>query len=157
MAPDGLSCVPPAHGPNEANHHNTLELLQGLLDTAQRAEPVLAGRAQLSPNELKALQQLARHRWGPAELARHLGVSTPAATGIVDRLVARGHATRVPHPTDRRRVQIELTPLAHASTLPLRTPMLSALAEIDMALTDTERAAVDQFLAHTIQAIKQVL
>jgi DNA-binding MarR family transcriptional regulator len=143
--------------PNETPPHNTLELLQALLETAQRAEPILAGRAHLSPNELKALQQLARHRWGPAELARHLGVSTPAATGIVDRLVARGHATRVPHPTDRRRVQIELTPLAHASTLPLRTPMLSALAEIDMALTDTERAAVDQFLAHTIQAIKQVL
>lgn len=55
------------------------------------------------------------------------------------------------------RVRIELTPLALASTLPLLTPMLSALAEIDMALTDTERAAVDQFLAHTIHAIEQVL
>jgi DNA-binding MarR family transcriptional regulator len=143
--------------PNETPPHNTLELLQALLETAQRAEPILAGRAHLSPNELKALQQLARHRWGPAELARHLGVSTPAATGIVDRLVARGHAKRTPHPTDRRRVQIELTPLAHDSTLPLLTPMISALAEIDMTMTDLDRTAVNRFLTHTIQAIEQVL
>lgn len=152
-----MSYVIPAHEPNETDPRNTLELLEGLLETAQRAEPVLAGRAHLSSNELKALQQLARHRWGPAELARHLGVSTPAATGIVDRLVARGHAIRTSHPTDRRRVLIELTPLAHAGTLPLLTPMLSALAEIDAKMTDTERAAVNQFLADTIQAIEQVL
>ena len=152
-----MSFVIPAHEPNEADPRNTLDLLQQLLETAQRAEPVLAGRAHLSLNELKALQQLARHRWGPAELARHLGVSTPAATGIVDRLVARGHATRTPHPTDRRRVLIELTPLAHVGTLPLLTPMLTALAQIDATMTDTERAAVDRFLAHTIQAIEQML
>lgn len=42
-------------------------------------------------------------------LARNLHVRMPTATGIVDRLARGGYVRRVPHPTDRRQVMVELT------------------------------------------------
>ncbi len=48
-------------------------------------------------------------------LARFLEVSTPATTGIVDRLVKYGYLTRVFDPKDRRIIKIRLT--AKGSTL----------------------------------------
>ena len=42
-------------------------------------------------------------------LAHFLEVSTPAATGIVDRLVRYGYLTRVFYPQDRRIIKIRLT------------------------------------------------
>ena len=42
-------------------------------------------------------------------LARSLHVRMPTATGIVDRLARAGFVRRLPHPTDRRQVVVELT------------------------------------------------
>jgi DNA-binding MarR family transcriptional regulator len=43
-------------------------------------------------------------------IAHFLEVSTPAATGIVDRLVKYGYIARVFDPQDRRIIKIRLTP-----------------------------------------------
>jgi DNA-binding MarR family transcriptional regulator len=43
-------------------------------------------------------------------LAHFLNISTPAATGIVDRLVKYGYIARVFDPEDRRIIKIRLTP-----------------------------------------------
>lgn len=42
-------------------------------------------------------------------LARSLHVSLPTASGIVDRLSRAGYVRRLPHPTDRRQVLVEVT------------------------------------------------
>lgn len=42
-------------------------------------------------------------------LARSLHVSLPTVSGIVDRLSVSGYIRRLPHPTDRRQVLVELT------------------------------------------------
>ena len=42
-------------------------------------------------------------------LARALGVTPRNVTGLVDGLVTTGFVTRLPHPTDRRAVRVELT------------------------------------------------
>jgi DNA-binding MarR family transcriptional regulator len=44
------------------------------------------------------------------ELSARLGVSAPTASGIVDRLVAKGLLSRVDDPDDRRVRRIALTP-----------------------------------------------
>ena len=43
------------------------------------------------------------------DLARHMNVSTPAMTGIIDRLVRDGYAARFFDAHDRRIIKIELT------------------------------------------------
>ena len=43
------------------------------------------------------------------DLARFMKVSTPAMTGIIDRLVRHGYASRVYEPNDRRIIKIRLT------------------------------------------------
>ncbi len=47
---------------------------------------------------------------GLNELARTLGISNPAATELVDRLVERGYVKRVGSDDDRRRVILSLLP-----------------------------------------------
>jgi DNA-binding MarR family transcriptional regulator len=43
------------------------------------------------------------------DLARFMKVSTPAMTGIIDRLVRHGYTSRVYEPKDRRIIKIRLT------------------------------------------------
>jgi DNA-binding MarR family transcriptional regulator len=59
------------------------------MDIIDREEPVSAGR-----------------------LAEASGLTTAAVTAVIDRLEKAGYARRLSDPTDRRRVLVELTPLA---------------------------------------------
>ena len=60
--------------------------------------------------QLWTLEYLSREE-GPLmrEIADCLGVSRPAATGIVDRLIVQGLATREDVPHDRREVRVIIT------------------------------------------------
>lgn len=65
----------------------------------------------LSAARIRVLWELAR---GPATqqaLARAIGVTPRNVTGLVDGLVASGHVTREPHPTDRRATHVTPTRL----------------------------------------------
>src|SRR5215475_12551849 len=48
------------------------------------------------------------------DLAKEAGLTSGAVTGVVDRLERAGFARRVPDPTDRRRVKVEVTPKFYA-------------------------------------------
>ena len=135
---------------------STLVLLRRLLDVSSQAGPALARRAELSHTELTALELLTRQSVGPGELARHLGVTSAAASGIVDRLVARGHAQRRPHEADRRRTQVVLTDSGRSEVLGHLMPMFLALHELDSALSDADRAVVDRYLAGAIDAVGRI-
>ncbi|MDT7841133.1 MarR family winged helix-turn-helix transcriptional regulator [Streptomyces justiciae] len=69
----------------------------------------VAARQGLNPTETKALDFLERH--GPLtakELAELTRLAPASVTGLVDRLVAKDVVRRVKHPTDKRRVLVEL-------------------------------------------------
>ncbi|MEU3845113.1 MarR family transcriptional regulator [Streptomyces sp. NPDC028635] len=69
----------------------------------------IAAKQGLSATEEKTLDLLERH--GPLtakDLARLTGLAPASVTGLVDRLEAKGFARRVKHPTDKRRVLVEL-------------------------------------------------
>jgi DNA-binding MarR family transcriptional regulator len=61
------------------------------------------------------------------DLAEASRLTTGAITAVVDRLERGGYAQRVPHPSDRRRVLIELTPKAYEASLEL---MVKPMAEL---------------------------
>lgn len=135
----------------------TLQLLRRLLDAAGRVGPAVARRAGMSHHELTALELLARSDHGPSDLARQLGVTSAAASGIVDRLVARGHVERVAHPDDRRRTQVVMTETGRAEVVRHLLPMFQRLAELDQGLDDHDRAVVERYLQGALGAVERVL
>jgi len=65
---------------------------------------------QVTPSQLVALRYLSLNESSlMSDVAEGLGISFPAATKTVDRLVRKGLATRTQDPRDRRVVRIRLT------------------------------------------------
>jgi DNA-binding MarR family transcriptional regulator len=63
--------------------------------------------------DARCLDILDQHgRMSAGELARESDLSTGAVTAVIDRLERAGYAHRVPDPSDRRRVLVELTEFA---------------------------------------------
>lgn len=122
-----------------------------------RLHHVVSRRTGLSPADLSALDLLSRGVMGPAELARALDVTTAAATGIVDRLSARGHVERRPIPGDRRRTGVHITDSGRTEARGHLLPMFGALRENDAEFTDAEREVVRRYLAGAADAIRTVL
>ena len=58
-------------------------------------------------------------------LATESGLTTGAVTSVVDRLERAGYARRVPHRTDRRKVNVEVTPAFYARAEEIWGPIAS--------------------------------
>lgn len=141
---------------NDSPEHRNSRLLSLAVEKAWQARGKVGRQAQLSPHELSALQLLADQVMGPAELARILTVSTAAATGIVDRLVARELVERRPHADDRRRTSIHLTDHGRSSLLTHLMPMLLAIRGLEDGFTEVESAAITRYLQRAIAAFSEV-
>ena len=135
----------------------SLAALQELIDVAEALPPAVARRAGLSTSELHSLRHLSAHPMGPVELARVLGVTSAASSGVVDRLVSRGHAERRPDPTDGRRTEVVITESGRAEVLARLQPMFAALAALDNGLTDEQREVVECYLRGAIEAMRRLL
>lgn len=123
-----------------------LESLRALVKSAGRVTPAVARRSGLTPTELTTLERLMDGPVGFAELARLLDVSTAAATGVGDRLEGHGHAVRRAHASDRRRVELHVTPSGREEVLAHLLPMFRDLAALDAGFTPEERAVVARYL-----------
>ena len=110
--------------------------------------------AGLRDTDVLALEALAAGPMGPADLARRLGLTTAAATGLVDRLVERGHAVRRPDDHDRRRVGVSLTDSGFADIRARLMVTLDAMLAWDAAFNDDERAVVERYLSGVIAALE---
>lgn len=135
----------------------TLDALRQLLDSSRRSAPAIARKAGLTHTELAALEHVFGEPVGPSELAHRIGVTSAAATGIVDRLEKRGHVTRQPHPTDRRRTAVVCTPSGREEIIGHLMPMFRDLADLDASMTEEERQVVLRFLRTADQAVRRLL
>lgn len=134
-----------------------LDALRRLLSTSSRVAPALARRTGLTHTELAVLEQVIEEPVGPTELAHRLGVTSAAASGIVDRLVTRGHVERRPHATDRRRTVVVATPGGREEVVGHLMPMFRELAELDAAFTQDELAVVLRYLEGANRAVGRLL
>ena len=139
------------HGPA------TLDALDELIRAASSLEPAVARRAGLSTSELQALRYLVDGSRGPVELSHLLGVTSAASSGVVDRLAARGHVQRRPHPADGRRTQVEITGSGRQALDSLLEPMQARLAAVDASLGEDERAAVGRYLTRVTEVLRSTL
>ena len=136
---------------------DTLQLIMELTDVSGLLPHALARRTGLSESELHSLRHLLGGPLGPNDLARTLGVTSAASSGIVDRLEARGHVSRQPHPTDGRRTVVVISDSGRVEVLAQMRPMFEGLVAADARLTDEQRAIVDAYLVDIIAAMRVLL
>jgi DNA-binding MarR family transcriptional regulator len=90
-------------------------------------DEAVADRLGINRTDLRCLDLLERHGAVTAgELARASGLTTGAVTRLLDRLEHMGYAQRVRDSADRRRVLVELTPLARERATELYGPIAHA-------------------------------
>ena len=117
----------------------------------------IARRTGLSESELHSLRHLLGGPIGPNDLARRIGVTSAASSGIVDRLESRGHVTRHAHPTDKRRTVVSISDSGRAEVLAQMRPMFEGLVAADAKLDDAQRAVVEGYLRDLIAAMRVLL
>ncbi|SNY55054.1 MarR family winged helix-turn-helix transcriptional regulator [Paractinoplanes atraurantiacus] len=125
--------------PNElawAVHH--------LATAAAEVDAATARRMGLSAGDFLALKHLmvAEEPIGPVELGRLLGLTSGAATGLVDRLQRAGWVDRAPHPGDRRRQVLTATPRTTEAVLAELHPLAGDIARVSAALPAEHRRLV---------------
>lgn len=75
----------------------------------------------------------------PGELARIVGTAPGALTRLIDRLERAGFLQRVPHPSDRRSLLLELAPQGHEIRSRMIACASEAAAEVFACLSEDER------------------
>lgn len=102
----------------------------------------------VTPAQSRLLRTLAHWDSPPrmADLAERLEVVPRAVTTLVDGLEASGKVRRVPDPTNRRVIRIELTDDGHKVLRELHGVRRSAAEEILAPLTDEQRAVLGGLL-----------
>jgi DNA-binding MarR family transcriptional regulator len=101
--------------------HDTTELagatksLRELILAAEYYRQIASNALDLGVSDSQAISYLyARGAMGQTSLGELLGYNTGTMTVLVDRLERSGMAERIPHPTDRRRLIVQLTEQGHA-------------------------------------------
>ncbi|MFC4376159.1 MarR family winged helix-turn-helix transcriptional regulator [Nocardia halotolerans] len=116
--------------------------LRALTAISEQIGHVFARSNDLRPNDFRALMHVATAQSEGApvtagRLSKLMGVSAPAVTYLIERMIESGHLERVPDPTDRRRVHLGYT--EHGMSVaagffgPLSTRTRAALAELPAA------------------------
>jgi DNA-binding MarR family transcriptional regulator len=86
----------------------------------------------------------------PAEIADRLGSARATVTGVLDSLEKRELVRRLPHPDDRRRLQVEITPQAR-SLLDELLPTYFEHERVSVAALDEESQETLVQLLGTVQ------
>lgn len=117
----------------------------------------LAAEHGLQPPEGDVLFTLRRsgapYRLSPSAISESLLVSSGTLTSRLDRLERKGLVKRVPHPEDRRSVEVELTPKALKLVDETVTVHVRNETRILEALSERERATLDRAASKLIARI----
>lgn len=135
-------------------HDPLREVLTALRDFGESSDRMVdqAGRVVgLYRTDLRALNILMRRaaaglETSASDLGRHLHLTKPATTAVVDRLVESGHAVRERSLQDRRRVLIHHTDSAVRDGMAAFAPMGGSM-----------RAALQDFSAEELEAALRVV
>ncbi|KND30572.1 MarR family winged helix-turn-helix transcriptional regulator [Streptomyces acidiscabies] len=102
----------------------------------------------VTPAQSRLLRTLAQYSSPPrmADLAERLEVVPRAVTTLVDGLEANGKVRRVPDPTNRRVIRIELTEDGRTALSELRGARRTAASEILAPLSQDQREELGELL-----------
>jgi len=163
MAGNGSPGAPslPEAGPDFGPPHPLLRLLQEFTIEANRYVDAAGERKDMHRTDMNALAVIMRHTARgnvvtPGLLRKELNLSSPATTALIDRLDHAGHVVRERHGTDRRQVQLKMTPKAFqeggAIFAPLAQHMGSAMAGFSAEELDTATRFMTAMIEATVAA-----
>src|SRR6478736_3507401 len=141
--------------------HPLLRILQEFTIEANRYVDAAGDRKDMHRTDMNALAVIMRHTARgnvvtPGLLRKELNLSSPATTALIDRLDSAGHVVRERHSTDRRQVQLKMTPKAFreggAIFAPLAKHMGGALAGFSEGELDTVMRFMTAMIEATIAA-----
>ena len=91
------------------------------------------------------------------ELARHLGLTAGAVTGLIDRLEQRGWVRRARDPSDRRKVIVELAPqpALDADAADVFGPLAIEMGDVNASYDDDQLAAIVNWLQRANAALER--
>src|SRR5947209_1243179 len=120
-------------------------------------DSLAAERLGVSETDLRCLNIIENGRGLSAgELANEAGLTAGAVTGVIDRLERLAYARRVPDPTDRRRVRVEVTQTFYRSAERIWGPLAADWHSLlSTTLTVQELEQVTAFLRATNEIGRQ--
>ena len=90
----------------------------------------------------------------PGQLSVALRLSAPATSAMLDRLERLGHVHRVPHPSDRRSVVVEMTDHAREVGEQMFGRLAAHLGPVLGSRTEAELADIAAFLEQVVAATR---
>ncbi|MGH8976236.1 MAG: MarR family transcriptional regulator [Acidimicrobiia bacterium] len=119
-----------------------------------RFDEVAVGLLGINRTDGRCLDILEQH--GPmtaGDLARAAGLTTGAMTTLLDRMERIGYLRRTPHPSDRRRVMVELTDKMRRRIHEIYAPVGVEGAELLACLSDRQL----ELIADVMRTARQLL
>ncbi len=115
----------------------------------------LAGRCNLTAPQLVCLGYLLDNPCSPGELAAGVALSPPTVTGILDRLQARDLVSRSRHPSDGRRLVVDLTPTGRSLLAKAPKPLQERFSKNLACLSAEEQQTIAETLQKMVQMMEQ--
>jgi DNA-binding MarR family transcriptional regulator len=138
----------------------TMARVARLMEVGRRMEARIAALAATAGVDLAEGDVLftlrragAPHRLSPSAISAALLVSSGTLTSRLDRLERKGLIRRVPHPTDRRSTEVELTPAALKAVDATVTHHVANEQAMLAALSEREQQQLDRLLRRLLAGL----
>ncbi|MEU4319408.1 MarR family winged helix-turn-helix transcriptional regulator [Nocardia fluminea] len=134
--------------------------LRALTAIAEQIGHVFARSNDLRPNDFRALMHVATADAegtpiSAGRLSKVMGISAPAVTYLVERMIESGHLERVPDPADRRRVNLTYTDHGMSVAAGFFGPIGSRTRAALSALPDADLSAAHRVLVSVTTALRE--
>ncbi|HJA03862.1 MAG TPA: MarR family transcriptional regulator [Candidatus Microbacterium stercoravium] len=134
-----------------------MEALREWQESARALSEASNRYMRLNESDMRAIRMMIRAQRQqqivtPKDIAREVGISSASTTKLIDRLVAAGHLTRAPHPTDRRTTCIEVTPHTRRSAHETIGRQHARRFRVAAEMTPADRETIIRFLDALVDA-----
>lgn len=128
-----------------------MEALREWQEAARSLSEASKRYMKLNESDMRAIRMIMRAQKQhqivtPKDIAREVGISSASTTKLMDRLVAGGHLVRVPHPSDRRTICVEVTEHTRQSAQNTIGRQHARRFAVAAALSADDRETVIRFL-----------
>ncbi len=138
--------------------HEATSLLREIQQISDDFEVHMGRSLTVNSTDLKAMEHLIMNGpLSPTQIASRLGVSTAAATVVIDRLTTVGHVTRTANPTDRRGVVVVPSPTSVAQAMGVLMPMVMGIDQVIHEFTPDEQDVITQYLRRVVEVYREQL
>lgn len=122
--------------------------LREIVYWSEQASAFAAKQLRLHPTDLSCIGYLldANEPLSPKQIINHLGLSSGSGTALLDRLEGQGFIKRIPHPSDRRSVLIEVNRQQAAEPIAFYQHMRQAYGAVMDRFSDAELDRIAEFL-----------